>query len=205
MSMIARRQVEQVRPAAAALPQSELPEVRLRAPDASDGEFLAELEASLADDEWDSYDDPPEDKLNAATYGGGSAIVERPDGRKVGTVSWIQVPHGPNRRSLAWCIGITIHPLHRGQHLGASAQRALCEDLFGRSDANRVEAETDASNIAECRSLERAGFTEDGTARGANWRRGAWHDMVVYSRLRAEAGPLADVTTAATREPITDS
>ncbi len=187
--MIARRAAEQTRTAVAALTVSELPEVRLRVPEDADREFLDELDGVVGDDEWDSYDDPPEERLAGATYGGGSAIVERPDGTRVGTVSWIQVPHGPNRRSLAWCIGITIHPLHRGQHLAASAQRALADDLFRRSDANRVEAETDVDNVAERRSLERAGFIEDGIARAANWRRGGWHDMVVYSRLRSEAEP----------------
>ncbi len=184
--MVARQAAKAVRTAVAALPVDELPEVRLRPPDGSDGEFLAELHASVADDEWDGYDDPPEDQLDGASFGGGAAIVERPDGTRVGSVSWIQIPHGPNRRSLAWCIGITIHPLHRGQHLAASAQRALADDLFSRSDANRVEAETDAGNLAERHALERGGFTEDGVARGANWRRGEWHDMVIYSRLRSD-------------------
>jgi RimJ/RimL family protein N-acetyltransferase len=161
--------------------------VRLRPPEDTDASFLDELQHSNSDDEWDGYDDPPEDRLNGSAYGGGMAVVERADSTPVGTVSWIQVPHGPNRQSLAWCIGITIHPLYRGQRLGAAAQRALAADLFARSDANRVEAETDAGNIAECRSLEIAGFTEEGTARKSNWRRGEWHDMVVYSRLRSES------------------
>lgn len=185
--MFARQDAQANRIAATAAASGALPEVRLRAPEDADREFLDELHESVDTDEWDGYDDPPEDKLNGAAYGGGSAIVERPDGTKVGSVSWIQVPHGPNRQSLAWCIGITIHPLYRGQRLGASAQRALADDLFARSGANRVEAETDAGNLAERRSLELAGFTEDGTARGANWRRGTWHDMVIYSRLRSDA------------------
>jgi RimJ/RimL family protein N-acetyltransferase len=187
MSMISRRDAEATRVVAGALPAGDLPGVQLRAPDDSDADFLSELQASVDNDEWDGYDDPQEEKLNGASYGGGSAVVERSDGTKVGAVSWIQVPHGPNLRSLAWCIGITIHPQFRGQHLAAAAQRALADQLFAGSSANRVEAETDADNIAERRSLERAGFTEDGTARGANWRRGAWHDMVIYSRLRSEA------------------
>ncbi len=165
-----------------------LPEVRLRPPDASDQQFLDELGALLADDPWDSYDDPPEDRLHGAALGGGSAVVERADGTRVGSVSWIQVPHGPNRKSLAWCIGITVHPEHRGRHLGAAAQRALAAELFARSDANRVEAETDVGNVAERRALVRAGFTEEGIARAANWRRGAWHDMVTYSVVRSELG-----------------
>jgi RimJ/RimL family protein N-acetyltransferase len=170
----------------AAVAATALPKVQLREPTDADAVFLAELRRSVADDEWDSYDDRPEDMLNSPAYGGGSAIVELPNGTSVGSVSWIQIPHGANRQSLAWCIGITVLPLHRGQHFGAAAQRLLAEELFDRSEANRVEAETDVGNIAERRSLERAGFTLDGVARGANWRRGEWHDMAVYSRLRTE-------------------
>jgi RimJ/RimL family protein N-acetyltransferase len=188
MSMIPRSEHRETREVATALAEEELPIVRLRPPEGADDEFLAELFASVDDDEWDGYDDPPEDRLSGAAYGGASAIVERQDGATVGSLTWIQIPHGPNRQSLAWCIGITIHPLHRGQHYAAAAQRTLADNLFARSSANRVEAETDVDNIAERRSLERAGFVEDGIARGANWRRGRWHDMVVYSRLRSDAG-----------------
>jgi RimJ/RimL family protein N-acetyltransferase len=173
--------------AGAAAVASELPVVRLREIADADAVFLAELQSSLAEDPWDGYDDPPEDMLSGSAYGGGGAIVELTDGTAVGSVSWIQVPHGPNRPSLAWCIGITVSPLFRGQRIGAAAQRLLYETLFQTSQANRVEGETDVDNIAERRSLELAGFTLEGIARRANWRRGAWHDMAVYSRLRSDA------------------
>lgn len=172
--------------AGAAAVAGELPLIRLRDVTEADGELLAELQASLADDEWDGYDDPPEDMLSGSIYGGGSAIVELIDGTPVGSVSWIQVPHGPNRPSLAWCIGITVSQLFRGQRIGAAAQRRLCEMLLDTSEASRVEAETDVDNIAERRSLELAGFVLEGIARRANWRRGAWHDMAVYSKLRSD-------------------
>jgi RimJ/RimL family protein N-acetyltransferase len=173
--------------AGAAAVASELPLINLREVAGSDAAFLAELHSSVADDEWDGYDDPPEDMLTGGTYGGGSFIVELNDGTPVGSVSWIQIPHGPNRQSLAWCIGISVSPLYRGQRIGAAAQRRLYETLFRTSQANRVEAETDVDNIAERRSLEIAGFTLEGIARRANWRRGVWHDMAVYSRLRSDA------------------
>lgn len=94
--------------------------------------------------------------------------------------------YGPNRRSLAWNVGITILPAFRGRRIGAAAQRCLAEELFTKSDANRVVADTDVANVAEQRSLERAGFEREGIARGAQWRQGAWHDRVIYSRLRTD-------------------
>jgi RimJ/RimL family protein N-acetyltransferase len=163
-----------------------LPPVRLRPTQPSDAAFLTALRDVTADDEWDDYDDRPDEMLPSSAYGGGSAVVELPDGTPVGSVSWIQVPHGPNLRSLSWCIGITLLPAYRGRHLGAAAQRLLSDELFARTEANRVEAETDVGNVAEQRSLLHAGFVRDGVARGSNWRRGAWHDMAVYSRLRSD-------------------
>jgi len=50
--------------------------------------------------------------------------------------------------------------------------------------AERVQASTDFDNLAERRALTKAGFQEEGTVRRAQWRAGAWHDMVLYSRLR---------------------
>jgi RimJ/RimL family protein N-acetyltransferase len=163
-----------------------LPRVRFREIAGEDKGFLSMLNNPEVEGVWNTFDDPPEERLNGSKYGGGARIVELPDGTPIGLVSWIQIPHGPNRRSLAWNVGITILPSHRGRHLGAAAQRAIADELFALSVANRVVAETDIGNIAEQRSLERAGFSREGVARGAQWRNGTWNDGVVYSRLRSD-------------------
>jgi RimJ/RimL family protein N-acetyltransferase len=161
-----------------------LPTLRLRSVVENDTALLLALAAPEVAGEWDSFDDPPEAMISGAHYGGGTNIVELPGETAVGAVSWIQVPYGPNRRSLAWSIGITILPSFRSHHYGAAAQRLLAQELFARSDANRVQADTDVGNVAEQRSLEHAGFTREGVLRGAQWRRGTWHDRVLYSLLR---------------------
>jgi RimJ/RimL family protein N-acetyltransferase len=51
---------------------------------------------------------------------------------------------------------------------------------------NRVEAATDLDNIAEQRSLEKAGFRREGVLRGSQWRAGAYHDLVYYALLRTD-------------------
>ena len=58
--------------------------------------------------------------------------------------------------------------------------------LLAETSLNRVEAQTDVENIAEQRSLEKAGFVREGIARGAQFRAGSFHDLVTYSRLRAD-------------------
>jgi aminoglycoside 6'-N-acetyltransferase len=164
----------------------ELPVIRLREITSDDRALLSKLGTAEVEGEWNTFDDAPESMLSGAYYGGGSLLIELLDETPVGVVTWIQIPYGPNRRSLAWNIGITVHPVFRGRHIGVAAQRLLAEELFSTSDANRVVADTDIANVAEQRSLERAGFSREGVARGAQWRRGAWHDRVIYSRLRTD-------------------
>jgi RimJ/RimL family protein N-acetyltransferase len=146
-----------------------------------------EVEVRLQDPDvtgdWDTFDDAEEDLLQSAEFGAGRRIIEF-DGSAVGSLSCIQVPYGPNRRSLAWRIGVTVLPQYRGRGIGSAAQRLLAEELLATSDANRVEADTDVGNVAEQRALEKAGFVREGVARGAQWRMGAWHDRVLYGFVR---------------------
>jgi RimJ/RimL family protein N-acetyltransferase len=41
-------------------------------------------------------------------------------------------------------------------------------------------------NLAEQRSLEKAGYRREGIQRGAQYRAAAYHDLVTYSRLRGD-------------------
>ncbi|HEY7464999.1 MAG TPA: GNAT family protein [Candidatus Limnocylindria bacterium] len=117
----------------------------------------------------------------------GMLVIERiEDGQVIGSVGWHRVNYGPGTKSDAWNFGIELHPSARGQGLGAEAQHLLAEFLFDTYDLNRVEASTDVENIAEQRSLEKAGFVREGIQRGAQWRAGAYHDLVTYSRLRTD-------------------
>ena len=113
-------------------------------------------------------------------------LVVEVGGHLAGSVSWHAVGYGPNPQSRAWNIGIELHPDFRGQGFGTQAQKLLVGMLFATTDAERVEASTDVTNLAEQRCLEKAGFTCEGILRAAQWRRGVWHDLVSYSRLRSD-------------------
>ncbi len=104
----------------------------------------------------------------------------------VGDVSYRQVRYGPGNASTAYNLGISLAPEHRGKGYGVEAQRLLAEYLFSVYPIMRVEATTDITNHAEMRALEKAGFTREGVLRKAQWRKGDWHDMVIYSKLRGE-------------------
>jgi uncharacterized damage-inducible protein DinB len=122
------------------------------------------------------------------------------DGAVVGDVSWHSVWYGPNDASRAANIGISLIPAARGRGLGTRAQRALVEHLFATTVVQRVEASTDVDNVAEQRSLEKAGFHREGVLRSSQGRADGRHDLVVYSVVRSDLdGPSGDGSGPAVR------
>jgi RimJ/RimL family protein N-acetyltransferase len=167
--------------------------VRLRDIGAADADLLDAWGADpAASGEFNDFGGTPEPVDREAIAKGplrnernGNLIVERvEDGRPIGGVGWHKVGYGPNTESDAWNIGIALIPEARGHGYGVEAQRLLAAYLFETTGVNRVEAQTDVDNLAEQRALERAGFHRDGVVRGAQFRAGAYHDLVTYSRLR---------------------
>lgn len=112
----------------------------------------------------------------------GRLVVDR-GGQRVGLVSWFQQRLGESRY---WNVGIGLLPEARGHGYGTRAQRLLVDYLFRHTAAHRIEAETEVDNVAEQRSLEKAGFTREGVRRGVGFRAGHYRDLVMYSVLRTE-------------------
>ena len=145
--------------------------------------------------EWHGWHDPHVYRHRWVENGllgsaGGTLIVARgPD--PLGFVNWRQFSTG--QLSYCWEIGIGMAPEARGQGLGTLAHRLLVRYLFAHTQVNRIQAGTEITNVAEQRSLEKAGFTREGVLRGAAFRDGQWRDGVLYSVLRHEvdltAGP----------------
>ena len=118
-------------------------------------------------------------------------LVVCADGVAVGSVSWHYTQWGPNAGSRAIMIGIGLVPDGRGKGIGTAAQRLLVDLIFAHTRVNRVEAATEVGNIAEERTLERAGFQREGVVRGSLWRRGQFRDSVLFGRLRTDPDPAA--------------
>jgi RimJ/RimL family protein N-acetyltransferase len=118
--------------------------------------------------------------------GGELAVTDGRD-RLLGSVGWRPVTFGPNAGSQALEIGISLHPTAQGRGHGTRAQRMLVEHLLLTTRVHRVQASTDVENVAEQTALERSGFRREGVLRGAQWRRGVHHDLVLYARLRTDA------------------
>src|SRR4051794_16096532 len=104
----------------------------------------------------------------------GMLSVDDADGTLVGLVSWIRKDNSTPPGGRCWNIGIVLLPEHRGRGLGTAAQRAVSDYLLAHSSYERVEAGTEADNVAEQRALEKAGFTREGVLRRAAFRDGQW-------------------------------
>jgi RimJ/RimL family protein N-acetyltransferase len=114
---------------------------------------------------------------------GGVLLIAR-GSERLGFVSWFQVDFPP---SYYWSMGIALLPEARGKGYGTLAHRLLIQYLFAHTTVHRIEAVTEAENVAEQRVLEKAGFIREGVMRGVFWRDGAYRDGALYSLLRADA------------------
>ncbi|MEV0156478.1 GNAT family protein [Micromonospora sp. NPDC050686] len=118
----------------------------------------------------------------------GRLIVQvEPEDAAAGYVSYL---HGSyDGRTAYWEIGIALLPEWRGRGIGWRAQALLCDYLFSHTPARRIQAGTHPENVAEQRSLEKAGFQLEGVVRACEFRAGAWRDGWLYSRLRDDPSP----------------
>lgn len=113
-------------------------------------------------------------------------ICEAATDRPVGTIDWRPSMYGPPPESIAFQFGISLAPEARGKGYGPIAMRLVADYLFEHTKVNRVEGSCDSENVPSQRAMVKAGFTYEGTIRKAQWRRGAYHDLMYFSRLRGE-------------------
>jgi [ribosomal protein S5]-alanine N-acetyltransferase len=104
-----------------------------------------------------------------------------------GLVRWAAGDFG--RPAKHWEIGIALLPEWRGRGIGWRAQAMLCDYLFHHTPVQRIQAGTHPENIAEQKSLVKAGFQLEGVVRSCEFRAGQWRDGLLYSRLRDDPAP----------------
>lgn len=152
--------------------------------------FLTDPEAA-GPFEWSGWSDPGrwrrgwEENRLLGDDGGQLMVVA--GGTAVGFVAWRKVVATPI--TYHWAVGIRLLPEGRGRGIGTEAQRLLVRYLFAHSQVMRIEADTEAENVAEQRALEKAGFTREGGMRSIGFRDGQWRDGVRYSVLRTDPAP----------------
>ncbi|MEV4706574.1 GNAT family protein [Actinoplanes sp. NPDC049316] len=146
------------------------------------------VDRDLVGDDWHGFSDAraPERRFAADGYLGvdGGRLMVDADGATAGLVAWGAKESNPNGRH--WEIGILLLPEFRGRGIGWRAQAMLCDYLFDHTPVHRIQAGTQPENIAEQKSLVKAGFQLEGVIRAAEFRVGQWRDVLLFSRLRTD-------------------
>ena len=93
---------------------------------------------------------------------------------------------GIDRHNRSAHVGLALLPSFRGQGLSVDVIRVLCTYGFSFLGLNRLQIETSADNVPMLRAAGRAGFTHEGTRRGANWAAGSFRDEAVFGLLATE-------------------
>ena len=108
-----------------------------------------------------------------------SFLIEKKDGTRIGSIG-----HYPSGSMLE--IGYSIFPEERGKGYCTEAVQIMVDYLFMSRSIVRVQAHTSTRNKASQRVLEKAGFMKEGLLRKAEFIRGEWTDMILYSIIREE-------------------
>jgi RimJ/RimL family protein N-acetyltransferase len=106
-------------------------------------------------------------------------FIEKKDGTKIGTISHRLVFRTQE-------IGSVLIPSERGKGYCTEAVNIMVDYLFLSKDTPRIQAHTDARNVAAQRVLEKAGFKKEGTFRKEYFVNGEWRDSCIYATLREE-------------------
>jgi RimJ/RimL family protein N-acetyltransferase len=80
-------------------------------------------------------------------------------------------------------LGLALRPAYRGRGLGTDLVRTLCQYGFAVRGFHRLQLETLSDNIGMLTAATNAGFTVEGTLRGASWVMGEFLDDVVLGLL----------------------
>lgn len=80
---------------------------------------------------------------------------------------------------------------HTGRGFATEAVALMTRHLFDRTKHNRIRLIIHPDNVASKRVAAKCGYRHEGTARGAWYHRGTYHDVEMYALLRDELGPPA--------------
>jgi [ribosomal protein S5]-alanine N-acetyltransferase len=102
--------------------------------------------------------------------------------RMVGALGahWVSQPNGTME------MGYALAEPHWGKGLVVEAAAAVIGYVFTEYAVERLQARVFVGHNPSERVLQKLGFTREGVLRSLIFRRGAWHDLVIYSLLREE-------------------
>ncbi len=106
-------------------------------------------------------------------------LIEKKDRTKVGFIQHYPV-YGFQE------LGYVMVRGERGKGHCTEAVGIMVDCLFLSKNIVRIQATTNAENIASQKVLEKVGFRKEGTIRKEEFIRGEWRDTYLYSILREE-------------------
>lgn len=90
-----------------------------------------------------------------------------------------------NRVAATVELGYTTAPHLRGRGLMTEVVKLVTEFLFDYG-VHRVQIRANPENVASCRVALSAGYRYEGTLRDAEFLRGEWNDLDIFSRLEGD-------------------
>ena len=109
-------------------------------------------------------------------------VVFRDNNKFIGTCGFMWWLPGDARAE----IGYAMSRQYWGKGLMTEAVREVISFGFERMMLNRIEAQCMAQNIGSERVMQKNGMTIEGIRREATFRKGAYHDLKIYSILKKE-------------------
>lgn len=82
-------------------------------------------------------------------------------------------------------LGYSTAPWARGRGVMTSAVALITQHALAQG-FHRLEIKAAPTNPASCRVAQRCGYTREGILRDAEYRRGQFNDLAVYSRLATD-------------------
>lgn len=118
----------------------------------------------------------------------GCILLTDRDGKRLGYLNYYESSHSYQGLEIGYRI---FRPEDRSQGYMSEAIPLFVAYLFEAKTIERIQALVNPENRGSAQVLERSGFTFEGTLRAAHFDRGAYHDLRMYSILRADAPALS--------------
>lgn len=85
-------------------------------------------------------------------------------------------------------LSIVLTRQHRGRGFGSDALDTIVDVAFDQWNLHRLTVRSEAFNSDAHRFFTKHGFSLEGRLREARYLDGAWHDVLVFGRLRTDQG-----------------
>ncbi|ALB64476.1 Acetyltransferase [Cronobacter condimenti 1330] len=104
-------------------------------------------------------------------------IQEKHSGQPVGVTGFVM--HGDDIAE----VGFLLSRAFQGRGYGYESLRAICDLAFTGCGLRRLVATVTGGNIASKKTLEKAGFIQEGTLRESYFLGGRWHDDWLFGLM----------------------